>query len=284
LKVYYVTYPSEKPWCSDFTAENLANHSTNNVSPATPRQVNGVRDSIIHFHNVQILGRRLRPILYMNHLHKNGNKVIVGLRGEHGKHRYDKILWKADAIATGVDPSLSEYAHSFNEHVYVLPPGEDPTLFKPLTVKNDAVLSWVGRDHKQFKHAEHLPRLGFSYKVATYNQYIPHHDLPAFYNSTRICVGFSDYEGFWRPGLEAALCGLPVIATDVGAVPNLVDKDYVIPVPAKDHLNIYMQHIQTFLEDPELAAEVGRRNRIRAHRYSWQNVAPLYDKAWGELC
>lgn len=282
MKVYYVTYPAEKPWCSDFTATNLAQHSTNTVIPATPREINNARDSIIHFHNVQILGKKVWSLRYINHLHKNRNKVIVGLRGEHGKYRYDKILWKADAIATGVDPTLTEYAHSFNEHVHVLPPGEDPTLFKPMKIKNDAVLSWVGRDHKTYKHAEHLDRLGFTYKTATYNQYIPHHDLPAFYNSTRICVGFSDYEGFWRPGLEAAMCGLPVIATDVGAVHSLVDKEYVIPVPASDHLNRYRQLIQGFLDDPELSDEVGNNNRVRAHRYSWQNVAPLYDKAWSE--
>lgn len=284
MKVYYVTYPSEKPWCSDFTAESLARHSKYIVKPATLKQINNARDSIIHFHNVQILSRRIRPLAYMNGLRKNGNKVIVGLRGEHGKYRYDNILWKADAVATGVDPSLREYALHHNDAVYVLPPGENPNLFKPLTVENDAVLSWVGRDHKEYKHAELLGVLGFSYKVATYNQYIPHVDLPRFYNSTKICVGFSDYEGFWRPGLEAAMCGLPVVATDVGVVPQLVDADYIIPVPAEAHVNRYRQLIRGFLDDPELSNEVGRRNRIRAHRYSWKNVAPLYDKAWSEIC
>ena len=283
MKVYYVTYPSDKPWCSDFTAENLARHSTNTVIPSKPREVNGIKDSIIHFHNVQILGRRIQPILYINHLHKNGNKVIVGLRGENGKHRYDRILWKADAVATGVDPSLKEYASHHNDHVYVLPPGEDPTLFKPLSIKNDAVLSWVGRDHKDYKHAELLSALGFSYKVATYKHYIPHNELPPFYNATVICVGFSDYEGFWRPGLEAAMCGLPIVATNVGVVPQLIDSEYIIPVPAKDHLNRYRQHIQGFLDDKTLSSEVGLRNRERALKYSWENVAPLYDKAWSEL-
>lgn len=283
MKVHYVTYPSEKPWCSDFTAENLAHHSTYTVTPAKPREVNGAKDSIIHFHNVQILGRRIQPILYINHLHRNGNKVIVGLRGENGKHRYDRILWKADAVATGVDPSLREYALHHNDHVYVLPPGEDPALFKPLSIENDAVLSWVGRDHKDYKHAELLGALGYSYRVATYNQYIPHHELPRFYNSTKVCVGFSDYEGFWRPGLEAALCGLPVVSTDVGVVPQIIDPEYIIPVPAKDHLDQYRQIIKCFLDDPELSREVGKMNRIRAYRYSWENVAPLYDQAWSEL-
>ena len=283
MKVYYVTYPSEKPWCSDFTAENLAKHSTYTVIPAKPREINGIRDSIIHFHNVQILSKLLWPLNHLNKLRRNGNKVIVGLRGENGKYRYDKILWKADAVATGVDPSLREYASHLNDHVYVLPPGEDPTLFKPIEVKNDAVLSWVGRDHKDYKHAELLGALGFSYKVATYNHYIPHHELPRFYNGTKVCVGFSDYEGFWRPGLEAAMCGLPVVATDVGVVPQLIDSEYIIPVPAKDHLNRYKQHIQGFIDDPALAVEVGLRNRKRALKYSWENVASLYDRAWGEL-
>lgn len=283
MNVYYVTYPSSKPWCSDFTAHSLARHSAFNVHPASPKNIRTTRDSIIHFHNVQILAKRLHPLSYMKRLQRQGNKVIVGLRGEHGKHRYDDLLAGADAVATGVDPSLREYALKLNPHVYVLPPGEDPTLFKPTPTINDAVLSWTGRDHKNFKHFELLPALGFTYKAATYNNYIPHHQLPAFYLSTKICVGFSDYEGAWRPGIEAAMCGLPIVATDVGVVSQLIDPEYVIPVPAKNHINRYKQLIQGLLDDPALAVTVGLRNRERALKYSWMNVAPLYDRAWSEI-
>lgn len=251
--------------------------------PVSPRNVNSVKDSIIHFHNVQILGKRLIPLKYINHLHKNGNKVIVGLRGENGKQKYDKLLWKADAVATGVDPSLRDYALSHNNNVYVLPPGVDHELFRPLSIEKDRVVSWVGRSHKKFKNYDLLPRLGYSYRVASYEKYVAHDRMPFLYNSTLVCVGFSDFEGFWRPCVEAALCGLPVISTGVGVVPELIQKNYIVPLPASEHLDKYRWLIQGFIDDPELVLSVGRRNRIIAHRYSWRNVAPLYDKAWSEL-
>lgn len=279
MKVYYVTYPSSKPWCSDFTAENLAKHSKHTVIPTTNIPA-GIKNSVIHFHNVQIIAKYLRPLRLISKLQQQGNKVILGLRGENGKKKYDKLLIKCDGVAVGVDQTLKLYASKLNPRVYVLPPGENPEQFKPMRVGKEFDVCWVGRDHKGFKNAGLLNKLGFTYCKATYNNYIPHEELPGFYNRSRVLIGFSDYEGFWRPCIEAALCRLPIISTPVGVVPEIVDPECIIPLPAKNNLEEYRIKIKNLLADPGFADYMGRLNYEKALKYTWHNVTPLYDDAW----
>ena len=283
MNVYYVTYPSVKPWCSDFTAINLAKYSENIVTPTHPDNLNQIKNAIIHIHNVQILGKWLRPIKFIEKLQEKGNKVILGLRGFNGLRRYDELFLACDAIAVGVDPDLKRYAENLNKHVHILPPGENPQLFKPSENEKTSDVCWTGRDHKGFKNAELIKQLGFTYQTATYNNYIPHDELPMFYNQSKVLVGFSDYEGFWRPCIEAAMCGLPIVSTPVGVVPEIIDPEFIIPHKARNHLGDYRNKLKQLLDNLEYARNVGESNRLRALKYSWENVAPLYDKAWCDL-
>lgn len=62
---------SDKPWSSDFTAQNLAKYSTFNLVPSLVNDVKNLNNSIVHFHNIQILAKRFRLIAFMNNLKKN---------------------------------------------------------------------------------------------------------------------------------------------------------------------------------------------------------------------
>jgi len=283
MNIHYVTYPTSKPWCSDFTAQNLAKHSKHTVIPTHPHNFTEIKNSIIHYHNVQILNRYLKPLRLISKLQQQGNQIIAGLRGEKGKQRYDHILKAVNGISVGIDPTLYTHASQLNQNVYKLPPGENPEHFKPTETPKQYTLCWAGRDHKHFKHSDLINKLGHTYRKATYNNYIPHDELPAFYNSTQILVGFSDYEGFWRPCIEAAMCGLPIISTKVGIVPEIINKKHIIPFPAENNLTQYRELIQNLLDNPQQAKKIGLENRQKALQYSWEKVTPLHEKAWEAL-
>lgn len=53
--------------------------------------------------------------------------------------------------------------------------------------------------------------------------YIPDNQLVEFYNSGRIFVLTSETEGFPRTIVQAAACGIPVIASDVGDISDIID-------------------------------------------------------------
>jgi glycosyltransferase involved in cell wall biosynthesis len=56
--------------------------------------------------------------------------------------------------------------------------------------------------------------------------YVPDDKLVEFYNSGRIFVLTSETEGFPRTIIQAAACGLPVIASDVGDISDIIDHCY----------------------------------------------------------
>jgi GT2 family glycosyltransferase len=52
------------------------------------------------------------------------------------------------------------------------------------------------------------------------SRFLPHGDMPCFYNSLDVFVCCSESEGTPNPVLEAMACGIPVVSTDVGIVPE----------------------------------------------------------------
>lgn len=282
--MFYVTYPSEKPWGSDFAAQGLKEHSKNTVRIINLNQLDAVKNSLIHIHNVQILHKKSYfPLKFLKKLQSRNNKVIVGLRGNLGMNRFNDLLRQADAISTGYDLNLVKYAEHYNTNVYRLPPGINTNIFKPIEVGKEYDLIWVGRSGKEFKNYSLLKELGYSYIAATYDNYIPHDQLPIKYCSSLVHVVFSDFEGYCRPIPEASLCNVPTISTDVGVASDILEYDHICKNPARLTPEFYKRWIEYYKQDPESANETGKRNHIKAQKYSWKNIAPLYDKFWKEV-
>uniref|UniRef100_A0A7C3ARW9 Glycosyltransferase n=1 Tax=Thermorudis sp. TaxID=1969470 RepID=A0A7C3ARW9_9BACT len=61
------------------------------------------------------------------------------------------------------------------------------------------------------RHRERIHLLG----------YIPEEDLPALYSAAAVFTLPSLYEGFGLPALEAMACGVPVVASNRGALPEI---------------------------------------------------------------
>jgi glycosyltransferase involved in cell wall biosynthesis len=89
-----------------------------------------------------------------------------------------------------------------------------------------------------------------------------------------MCVP-SLYEGFSLPAAEAMSTGTPLIASDAGALPEVVGHDGVsgVLVPPGDH-DALARMIAELLADPERRAALSVNARARAvERLSWQATA-----------
>lgn len=97
--------------------------------------------------------------------------------------------------------------------------------------------------------------------------------LRALYEGALCLVFPSRYEGFGLPPLEAMACGCPVVATRVGAVPEICG-DAALYFDASDPSSL-TQALRRLLEEPGLAAQMRRGGLARAAKYSWRGAAEV---------
>jgi glycosyltransferase involved in cell wall biosynthesis len=80
------------------------------------------------------------------------------------------------------------------------------------------------------------------------------------------------YEGFGLPAGEAMACGVPVVSTDGGALPEVVGDAGVI-VPAKN-VDALADAIAALLRDPARREALGARGKQRIEEnFCWQVCA-----------
>lgn len=101
----------------------------------------------------------------------------------------------------------------------------------------------------------------------------PHEMLSTYYRAADVCVVPSHSESFGLVALEAAACGLPVVASAVGGLTTLVEQGrsgYLIPDrdPAA-----YARALAAILTDRRLAQRMGESGAHRARQYTWLAAA-----------
>lgn len=99
----------------------------------------------------------------------------------------------------------------------------------------------------------------------------PFEDFPALYSGAQVFCLPSFYEGFGLPPLEAMACGTPVVVSDRASLPEVVG-DAGLLVDPDDPASI-ADGLRRVLTDPALAADLRRRGREQAARFSWRETA-----------
>jgi glycosyltransferase involved in cell wall biosynthesis len=100
---------------------------------------------------------------------------------------------------------------------------------------------------------------------------IPDDPLPEYYGASDIFILPTEYlEGFGLIILEALACGVPVLATPVGAIPEIVEKldpDLLFKGTSAQDM---AEKIKYFIENPGRLEEIRKRCRGYAEKnYSW---------------
>lgn len=101
----------------------------------------------------------------------------------------------------------------------------------------------------------------------------PHRMLPVYYRAADALLVCSHSESFGLAALEAQSCGIPVIGTKVGGLPDLVgDGSSGILVADRDP-DAMASEISSLFERPARSAAFGAAARQRALRFSWKTMA-----------
>mgnify|MGYP002410566770 CR=1 FL=1 len=123
---------------------------------------------------------------------------------------------------------------------------------------------------------EELKRLAHNIGIAEYCIFvgsIPHEDVPKWLKRFDIYCAPStlDSESFGVAVVEASACGLPVIVSRVGGLPEVVQEGKTgIIVPPKD-VNALVQALETLIKNKELRMSMGEAGRIFVQQhYDWE--------------
>jgi len=117
---------------------------------------------------------------------------------------------------------------------------------------------------------------------------LPHHELTAVLTAGTVFVCPSVYEPLGIVNLEAMACGLPVVGTATGGIPEVVadgETGRLVPIdqvsdgtgtPTNPDVFVadLARTLSEVLSDPARAAEMGRVGRLRAEReFGWGQIA-----------
>ena len=214
--------------------------------------------------------------------------------------RLAQILTVSQASAD----KITRYFGVPRKEIVVVYNGTDTDLFHPMQREKETDLIFVGRTEDRKKGISHLldalartpsgitlkivdgripedglvPRkirqLGLASRVKRVERMLTVKELVAEYSTARIAVVPSHFEGFGFPASEAMACGLPVIASDGGALPEVVgstgETGRLVRCGDVDELARALEELSL---QPELAAKLGRSARRRIQRvFSWREA------------
>jgi D-inositol-3-phosphate glycosyltransferase len=99
-----------------------------------------------------------------------------------------------------------------------------------------------------------------------------HEILSTFYRAADACVVPSHSESFGLVALEAAACGVPVVAAAVGGLTTIVqDGETGFLVDGRDPSD-FAKPLAAILDDADLAARLGVRAAARSRAYTWRRA------------
>lgn len=101
--------------------------------------------------------------------------------------------------------------------------------------------------------------------------FIPAGDVPPLYHGAEAFGFLSLYEGFGLPPLEAMACGVPVVTSNAGSLPEVVG-DAALQVSPTDEEAIE-DALYRVLTDASLREELRVRGLRQATRFSWPEAA-----------
>ena len=112
---------------------------------------------------------------------------------------------------------------------------------------------------------------------------VPHDRLADWYRAADVCLVPSRSELFGLVALEAAACGTPVVAANVGGLRTLVDHaETGFLVDGRDPAG-YAAPVEALLDAPGRAAAMGSRAAVRAGRYTWSIAAARLRRLYSDL-
>jgi glycogen(starch) synthase len=137
----------------------------------------------------------------------------------------------------------------------------------------DAAVVLVGDGPDRRAVERRVAELGLQDRVH-FTGFLPHAEIPAVLRHGDVLVLPSAYEELGSVLLEGMRAGLPVVASDTGGIPEVVDDGVTgVLCPTAD-APAFAAAIDELLADPARRARLGATGRERVRGFAWDRLAP----------
>lgn len=154
-----------------------------------------------------------------------------------------------------------------------------PELRKP---NEKIVIGWAGsltnhpgkRGYHEFIKpiTDEFPEVELKVQDGSVNPITNDNEMREFYNSLDLYITASRSEGTPRPVIEAAACGVPVISTDVGIVPELIENDVNGFVVDRTY-DAIKSKLQWIVNNREFLPSAGKLIREKMEKeFNWEHL------------
>lgn len=110
-------------------------------------------------------------------------------------------------------------------------------------------------------------------------------DMPALYQSADMLLFPTVREGFGLAAAEAMACGLPVVATDCSALPELIDNGKGGFLSGIGEIDDFAEKINLLAENSNLRKEMGEYNREKVERmFTLNRMVHEYQSLFDNFC
>jgi L-malate glycosyltransferase len=177
------------------------------------------------------------------------------------KNRNRKFFSKADIVIGTIKTLEKIYGIEFLIRAFAKVVAGNSSLSLKLLI--------IGRGSCEIEYKKLVVELNMEDKVI-FTGFIDHSEINVYYNNIDIFVVPSLRESFGVSVLEASACEIPVIVTNTGGLPEVIEQNstgYI--VPCQDESAI-AEAIQKYLNDPQSMIAMGENGRkMVENRYDW---------------
>lgn len=128
-----------------------------------------------------------------------------------------------------------------------------------------------------------IEELGLSEDVTLLGQ-VPHAQIPSLLRSFDVFLNLSKHESFGVAVLEASACGIPVVATNVGGLPEVVvpgETGFLVPT---DDPQAAADAVLRIINDPALKKRLGENGRRWvSETYDWNGSVDRLERLYEDV-
>ncbi|MCX8052301.1 MAG: glycosyltransferase family 4 protein [Armatimonadetes bacterium] len=143
----------------------------------------------------------------------------------------------------------------------------------------EATITFIGDGELRADMEKYIEQRGLT--GVRFTGRLPNENVPDEFDKADVFLNTSRNDGLPTALLEASASGLPIVTTDAGGIPDMIEngKDGII-VPVGD-VDALAREVISLLEDPERAAAIGESARRNAEKYGWDQCAKQLAKLYG---